>query len=201
MEKRRRTLSPVGPGSSIVKTAGTLTNAGGVWTASATFTSVPVNVYHITISVGGNYYTGSAESVLAVYDPSLGFTTGGGKVIHNGVLSEFGFNVKYLKNCNMQGQMMFVEHRATGDVTVKSNAMNSLSIVKGTAGNGSTAVIVGKATVNGVGNYRFRTTVVDNGEPGTNDKFGLQVTNPAGEAVADLTFSPITLSGGNIQVP
>ncbi len=82
---------------------------------------------------------------------------------------------------------------------VKSNAMDSLSIVGGTGGN--TAVIMGRATLNGVGNYRFRTTAVDNGEPGTNDEFGLQVTNPAGEIITDLTFSPVTLSGGNVQVP
>ena len=195
------TLAPVGPGPAITKTAGVLTNVNGVLTVSATFANVPVNVYDITITVGGNFYSGSASSVLAVYDPSLGFTTGGGKVIHNGVLSEFGFNVKYLKSGNVQGQMLYVEHRATGDVVVKSNAMDSLSIVKGTAGSGSTAVIIGRATLIGVGNYRFRTTVVDNGEPGTNDKFGLQVTNPAGEIVTDLTFSPLTLSGGNIQVP
>jgi hypothetical protein len=29
----------------------------------------------------------------------------------------------------------------------------------------------------------------------------LKVTNPAGAVVADLTFAPLTLSGGNIQVP
>jgi DNA/RNA endonuclease G (NUC1) len=195
------TLTPVGPGGSLIQSAGVLNNVGGEWIASATFSNVPVNVYDVTINLGGNHYSGSASSVLAVYDPSLGMTTGGGKVMHNGVLAEFGFNVKYLKNGNTQGHLIFVEHRAAGDVVVKSNAMDSLSIVKAAAGSGSTAVILGRATMNGVGNYRFRATVVDNGEPGANDKFGLQVTNPAGEAVTDLTFSPVTLNGGNIQVP
>lgn len=125
----------------------------------------------------------------------------GGKVVRDGVLAKFGFNVKYLKDGKVQGQMMFVEHRATGDVVVKSNAMDSLSIIKWTVGSGWTAVIIGRSTVNGVGNYRFRPTVIDNGEPGANDKFRLQVTNSSGETVADLTFSPINLSGGNIQIP
>ena len=51
------------------------------------------------------------------------------------------------------------------------------------------------------GNHTFRATVVDNGEPGRNDQFGLQVTDPSGAIIADLTFDPITLSAGNIQVP
>ena len=101
----------------------------------------------------------------------------------------------YLKNGQMQGSLLYVEHRATGDVVLKSNSMGSLSIV------GNAAVITGKATLNGVGNYGFQATAVDNGEPGTTDQFGLKVTNPAGAVVADLTFAPLTLSGGNIQVP
>jgi hypothetical protein len=44
-----------------------------------------VNVYDVTITVGGNYYAGAASSVLAVYDPSLGFTTGGGRIVPHGV--------------------------------------------------------------------------------------------------------------------
>ena len=91
--------------------------------------------------------------------------------------------------------MTAVEHRVTGDVVLKSNSMGSLAIV------GGTAVITGKATLNGVGNYGFRATVVDNGEPGTTDQFGLKVTNPAGAVVTDLTFDPLTINGGNIQVP
>ena len=59
---------------------------------------------------------------------------------------------------------------------------------------------IGKATVNGVWNHTFRVTVVDNGEPGRNDQFGLQVTAPNGTVIPGLTFNPITLSGGNIQV-
>jgi hypothetical protein len=44
-------------------------------------------------------------------------------------------------------------------------------------------------------------TVVDNGEPGTNDQLGLQTTNPTGANVADLSFGLTVLRGGNIQVP
>ncbi len=86
-------------------------------------------------------------------------------------------------------------HRSTGDVVLKSNSMGSLPVV------GNTAVITGKATLNGVGNYGFRATVLDNGDAGTTDQFSLKVTNPAGALVTDLTYDALTLDGGNIQVP
>jgi hypothetical protein len=133
--------------------------------------------------------------VLAVYDPSLGFVTGGGIIFHNGVNATFGFNVKYKKNEAPQGELLYIECRPTGLVKLKSTSMQSLSIV------GNTGVFIGKATLNEVGNHTFRATVVDNGEPGSNDQFGLRVTAPGGAMIPGLTFDPITLSGGNIQVP
>jgi subtilisin family serine protease len=189
------TLTPVGPGSAITQTA-TLSGSGaGPLTASVTLTNVPVNVYDVTINVGGNYYAGSGSTVLAVFDPSLGNVTGGGTIIRNGVRANFGFNIKYLKNGNAQGQLLYVEHRPEGAVKVKSNAMGTVSVA------GDTAIILGKATLGEIGNYSFRATVVDKGEPGTGDQFGLQLTSPAGAQVSDLWFSPVILSGGNVQVP
>jgi hypothetical protein len=47
-------------------------------TLYCTFDKIPVNTCKIQISVNGGYYNGSGEDVLTVYDPSLGFTTGGG---------------------------------------------------------------------------------------------------------------------------
>jgi hypothetical protein len=80
-------------------------------------------------------------------------------------------------------------------VVLKSNTMSALAIVE------NKAALTGKATLNGVGNYGFQATVVDNGDPGKTDQFGLKVTNPAGGVVGDLTFDPLTLTGGNIVVP
>lgn len=190
------TCVPVGPGGNLNQTA-TVSGGGvgGTLTARCLFTNVPVNVYDITIAIGGDYYNGSASTVLAVFDPSLGFVTGGGLITHNGYSANFGCNVKYLKSGQVQGSLLFIEHRPTGDHKLKSNALQSLSVV------GNTAVILGKATLNGVGNYTFRATIVDNGEPGSSDLFGLQVNDPAGAPVGDLTFAPTTLTGGNVQVP
>ena len=183
------TLSPVGPGSAISQVA-SFTVSGGVLTATASFTNVPVNVYDVTYTIGGNYYTGSASGIVAVFDPSLGNVTGGGWIVRDGVRTNFGFNVKYQKNGNAQGQVLVIEHRAGGPMKFKSNNLGTLSIA------GDTAILLGKAVIDGVGNYQFRLTATDNGEPGSNDQFGLQVTGDA-----SLTFAPVTLSGGNIQVP
>ncbi len=66
---------------------------------------------------------------------------------------------------------------------------------------GNTSVIVGKATVNGVGNYTFQANVIGNAQSTSDNFFGLQVTDPSGKVVPDLSFSPINLKGGKIVVP
>src|SRR6266542_5681533 len=96
---------------------------------------------------------------------------------------------------SIQAYRLWMEHPSRGKVKLKSNAMQTLSIF------GNAGVFIGKATLNDVGKHSFRATVVDNGEPGGNDQFGLQVTAPSGAIIPSLTFDPITLSGGNIQVP
>jgi hypothetical protein len=160
-----------------------------------TLNNVPVNVYDVHLTINGNFYQGSGDTVLTVYDPSLGFVTGGGHLIHNGFKASVGVNIKYLKSGNAQGSLLYIEHRPTGDVVVKSNSIGSMAIV------GGEAVPTGKATVNGGGNHNFIARVIDNGDPGSTDQFGLRVTNPAGVILVDLTFNPITLSGGNFSVP
>lgn len=189
-------FSPVAGGASPSPGAVTYSGGGvgGTRRACVTLNNVSVDVYDVTVTVGG-YYQGTGSSVLAVYDPSLGFVTGGGTVINNGYVGNFGINVKYLKNGKPQGSMLYIEHRPGGVVKIKSNSMQSLSIVN------NTAVIISKAVLDGVGNHDFRVTVVDNGEPGSSDRFGILTNSPGGTNIPSLTFAPVTLRGGNIQVP
>jgi hypothetical protein len=191
------TLTPVAPGTPTITQTATVSGGGvgGTLTACATFNNVPVNVYDVGISVGGNNYTGSGSSALAVFDPSLGFVTGAAAIIRNGRIGILAFAVKYQRNGVPQGELLYVETHPTGLLTLKSTSIQSLSIA------GNTGVIIGKATVNGVENHTFRAVAVDNGEPGRNDRFALQVTAPSGAIVPELTFDPITLFVGNIQVP
>ncbi|MFN2405581.1 MAG: S8 family serine peptidase [Pyrinomonadaceae bacterium] len=188
---------PIGTGSAV--SAGTAVLSGGgvgaTRTACVTLNNVPVNVYDVSLTINGNFYQGTGNTVLVVYDPSLGFVAGGGQLIHNGFKASVGVNIKYLKNGNAQGSLLFIEHRPTGNVVVKSNAVTSMAIV------GNEAIPTGKATVNGIGNHSFIARVIDNGELGTTDRFGLRVTSPTGTILVDLTFDPIQLSGGNFSVP
>ena len=190
-------ITPVGGGSSIPSGPVALSGGGvgATRTACVTISNVPVNVYDVTATINGNFYQGSGTTVLVVYDPSLGFVTGGGHLIHNGFRASVGVNMKFHKNGNPQGSLIYVEHRPTGDVVVKSNLITSMAIV------GGEALPTGKAIVNGVGNHSFIGRIIDNGEPGSSDQFGLRVTAPNGTILVDLTFDPITLSGGNFQVP
>ena len=191
-------MVPVGPGSTINGTAAQVSCDGTTLQVSATFSNVPVNVYDVAFTIGGNYYTGSAHSVLAVFDPSLGNLTGGGTVIRNGVRANFGLNVKYLKNGGAQGSVIYIEHRPTGDLVIKGTAMKSLSIV------GNTAILLTKnAIANGVGGYNLRMVAVDNGEPGKTDKIGVTAYDTTNAVVPGIDYSaaPVTISGGNIAVP
>ena len=188
------TLSPVGPGSPITQTATTTGGGfGGTLTACVTFNNVPVNGYGVGVSVGGNNYTGSAGSALAVFDPALGSFKGIGTVVHNGRNGTFMFNVKYRRDGAPQGGLLYVERRPTGFVALQTSAVQSLSIV------GNTGVIFGKASLNGVGNHTFRAILVDASKSGRGDRFGLQVISPSGAIITDLTFDPINLRGGNIR--
>jgi hypothetical protein len=214
------TLTPIGPGASYSCTVA-LTASGASATSSdgatctapgvsgggsplsvgVTFDGVAVNVYTLTVTVGGNY-TGSGTNVVTIYDPSLGFATGGGTVRHNGVTAHYGFTARYLKSGRIQGCVVYVEHQASGDMVVKSNAVGSLTIVVPASPDTepTIAYIQGKATANRVDNYSFMVTAIDYGEPGTNDQFGFQLKDPSGTVVSSLTFAPMTISGGNIVV-
>jgi hypothetical protein len=165
----------------------TVANANG--SVTATCPNVPVNAYTAQWTISGDYYTGpQVNTVLAVYDPSLGFVTGSGTLSNNGVPAEFSISVKYQKDGTLSsGGVTYIEHRPTGDFTVRSTVLTSMSVVR------TTAVIQGQASVNGAGSYPFQLTVTDNGESGVNDTFGLQ-------ASPSPSFKPVAITSGNLQV-
>lgn len=115
---------------------------------------------------------------------------GGGTVANNGVRATFGFTAEAGKT----GSLSYVEHRPDAAVRLKSTTIETVWVV------GNTATIIGRATVTGTDGYTFRLTAVDNGEPGRDDLYGLEVLDPDGNIVGDLTYTPVVLTGGNVQI-
>ncbi|HEX6384974.1 MAG TPA: Ig-like domain-containing protein [Anaerolineae bacterium] len=220
------TLEPIGPGSPLTvscTSTGPVAafNYSAVLEVTCNFSSVPVNAYVATATVTGGFYTGTAEDAIAIYDPSLGFTTGGGSFFWPGTndRTTFGYTMSYNKNGkNLKGNLVLIRHVEGSDeiYRLKSNALDSLALGEGDD-NGETfgwAVFSGKATYQAPGmaepegNYTFTVYVEDRGEPGKdNDRFWLEVRDRDGNVVSDLSLSPeaaenaVTLSGGNIVVP
>jgi len=223
-------LSPVGPGGPIAGTCIPISVTGGtgydaILVASCTFDNVPVNVYSVEVEVNG-YYTGGAEEVFTVYDPSLGFTTGGGWFYwpgtEDGIMGEpdyypgdktnFGYNMKYnKKGKNIQGSLLVIRHQEDETIyRVKSNALDGLSL--GENNGYGWASFAGKTTyrepgADTIGNHRFVVYVEDRDSVGESDRFWLQVKDPDGLLMEGMTMDPPAethaedLRGGNIVVP
>ena len=188
-----------------------LSGYAGRLTITCTFpTTVPVGTYAVQVTVSGDYYTGYGEDVFTVYDPSLGFITGGGRYMLDGERVNFGFTVKYnKKGTQPQGSLLVVRHHANGATTrAKSNVLSGLAVYSD-----KSATFSGKAnyydhTGAWLGNLAFTAYVQDVAEPGINkDLFGLYVAVTDANGVA--TTSALTgvkasakvIVGGNIQVP
>jgi hypothetical protein len=179
------------------------------------FSGVPVNTYTVLTIVDGGYYAGSGEDVLVVYDPSLGFTTGGGWFTWPGTddRTNFGYTMKYnKKGQKVKGSLLLIRHLSDGTkYRVKSNALQGLAL--GDEGSSGWATFSGKTTYlepgwpEPVGNHTFVAYVEDHGEPGAGvDKFWLEVLDRGGNPVTlsmgqKAVDNAVVLQGGNIVVP
>jgi uncharacterized repeat protein (TIGR01451 family) len=216
-------LVPIGPGNTEPGTCTPDTSnvSGNAYTdellVTCAFNDIPVNTYLVEVNVVGDYYIGYGEDVLVVFDPSLGFTTGGGWFYWPGTedKTSFGYTMKYNKNGKrVKGNLLVIRHMADGSFyRLKSNALNGLAI--GTLANvdGGWASFTGKATymepdwLEPAGNHRFIVYVEDHGQPGAgNDRFWIQIENNNGDPVTLSMDQPavdnsVPLEGGNIIVP
>lgn len=213
-------LVPIGPGSPVSGSCTpsvTGTGYNAISTVTCTFNNVPVNTYSVLATIGGNYYTGSREDVFTVYDPSLGFTSGGGWFNWPGTddRTNFGFTMKYnKKGTNPQGSILLIRHLPYGSIyRIKSNALNGLALGEDASIPMGWATFSGKGTYLGsgmtepVGNYLFKVYVEDRNEPGKGiDRFWISVTTSTNQPT-DLLMpgtgsgNALTIIGGNIVVP
>ena len=224
-------LVPVGPGSGTVPLSMTLGSVSGTGdyktrTATCTFAAgLAVNTYQVIVTVDGLYYYGTNESVVVVFDPSLGFTTGGGWFYwpdtansltgYPGDKTNFGFNMKYNKSGKgIQGSLLLIRHTEFGEMyRVKSNALDGLAIGQDIPGTMGWASFSGKCTysepgVDNKGGIAFKAYVEDWAEPGKLvDKFWISVDGgitltPQGYAGTNAGLdNAIVINQGNIVVP
>ena len=216
-------LTPVGPGgpeAPVSCDAPTVAGSGydQVMTFTCHFAGVPVNTYSVDVSVDGGYYTGENDDVLTVFDPSLGFTTGGGWFYWPGTndKTNFGYVMKYnKKRTNLQGSLLMIRHvegSTTGEKwRIKSNALEGLAI--GSGADFGWASFSGKATYrspteDNEGNNEFTVYVEDHGVPGKGvDQFWVQTRDKQDDVRPELSMpepgagNTETIEGGNIFVP
>lgn len=225
-------VQPVGPGSPVTGTCTTDSVLGSGYDAIKTvvcsFTNVPVNTYSVEVTVEGGYYDGYAEDVFVVFDPSLGFTTGGGwfywpeseneNTGYQGNKTNFGYTMKYNKQgTNIQGSLLLIRHMANGYIyRVKSNALYGLALGESIDVDGifGWASFSGKSTYlepgwpENVGNHEFVLYVEDRNKPGIGvDRVWIEVHDKDGYVI-DIMSMPRDaynnteyLQGGNIVVP
>jgi DNA-binding beta-propeller fold protein YncE len=170
------------------------------------------NISVTAIDAAGNPAV-AEEILLAVYDPSAGFVTGGGWIISPAGAyypdptmtgkATFGFVSKYQKGANIPtGQTEF--QFKTGNLNFKSTSYDWLVVA------GAKAQYKGVGTINGVGEYGFMLTAIDGaikGGDGT-DLFRIKIWDRGTDAIvydnqmgASDTSDPTTvISGGSIVI-
>jgi hypothetical protein len=212
-------LVPVGPGSPVAATNCVPDNSVvGVQTVTCNFNAVPVETYTVEVMIGGDYYTGSAEDVLTVYDPSLGFTTGGGWFYwpDTSDKTNFGYTMKYGKNGkNVKGNLLLIRHLADGQkYRIKSNALSGLAIGENAQVPYGWASFSGKSTYlepgmpDPEGNHGFTVYVEDRNEPGSGaDRFWITTRAKDGSTISAMSLTEpapdhaVAIQGGNIVAP
>ncbi|HAE42870.1 MAG TPA: hypothetical protein DCG34_08145, partial [Clostridiales bacterium] len=191
-----------------------------------------VETYVARVSLDNDWYTANpVEEVLVIYDPSLGFTTGGGWFYWpagtsnpqlEGAKTNFGFTMKYnRKGTGVQGSFLLITHLPDGSIVrIKSNAIYGLAIIQKTYP--GIASFSGKCVYTRVdkygnvlaeaGNQDFTVYVKDMNEPGEDtDMFWF---NTKLTIASEIPFSLdsnnnnklddaeyVMLGGGNIVVP
>lgn len=178
----------------------TITNSSGIAHIQQ---DLPVGVYNVDITFTGDdcfYFSTTDSAVIAVYDPTGGFATGGGwyedvdEVTGEPGRANFGMNVKYKQEAST-GNLEF--QFQAGDINLKSISIDWLVISE------TNAQFRGECRINGADGYFFRVIAKDLGEPGVGiDEFDIKIWygDPDDPASSLVHNSKNLLGGGNIVV-
>ena len=163
---------------------------------------ITVNALHVTVNGVADVVISSAHADIACQPappppPPPGctpadFITGGGWIITpSGAKGNFGVGGG-IKQGVLWGHLTFIDHSAGGP-EVKGTGVTSYTTDRN---NAMMRHISGTAEMNGQSGYTYEIDVADNGEPGRNDTFAIQLSNGAGYSYS----VGGTLDGGNIQL-
>jgi hypothetical protein len=180
-----------------------------------TFTTAGVH----SLCVRGTDAAGNVGSpqcvLLAVYDPSAGFVTGGGWIdspagacqisaFCQGAVgrANFGFVAKYQKGATVPTGQTEFQFQA-GNLNFHAESYQWLVV------GGAKAQYKGSGTINGEAGYSFMLSAIDGALPGGGgaDKFRIKITDGAGNLVydnqlgaADSADPATVIAGGNIVI-
>jgi serine protease AprX len=118
-------------------------------------------------------------------------TNGGWITATNGDRASFGGNAKSDGLGNVSGQEEYQDHGPARPLNVHSIVVSGLTC----SNDRKHATIMGFATVDGQGSSKFQIDVEDNGEPGTSDRYRMQLQGPVFYDSGDQQ-----LQGGNVQI-
>ncbi len=123
------------------------------------------------------------------------FVTGGGWILGaSGAKANFGVAGGFKDDGTLFGHLEFIDHGPNGPKVHGTRVTNYLQRNDISA---ATREIDGNANVNGQSGFTYQVIVTDNGEPGTNDFFSIQLFDSSGNSFYSASGN---LGGGNIQL-
>jgi len=190
----------------VTQTAAQITAGQG--SATCSFTGLRDGTYLVQMDLLDNGYYGADHPVVAIQvsDPGTGFVTGGGFIADPGqsptatpgYRDNFGFEVKFLKNGNLQGNSLYIYRTVTNlgalgvvgapnanrayNFIIKSNAMTSLQQTGGASGQCTStapcyASFSGKSNVTAVDQVTGTSYAIDASLIGNQQYFSVDVTD------------------------
>ena len=167
-------------------------NVGNAYVAGRTDSSEA----SFPVTVGPDLtYNGGFDAFVAKIVQSTAFcevtiTNGGWIIANNGDRANFGGNAKVSGDgSTVTGNEEYQDKGPAQPMNVHSITLLATTC----SADLKTATIYGTATINGSGTFSFRIDVVDMGEPGTNDAYGIILSN-------GYASGQHQLQGGNVQI-
>lgn len=153
-------------------------------TGDVTVTALHVEVFGVADVVISQAH---ADIICGAERPPGDFITGGGWITGTPSRQKGNFGVAGgIKNGAFWGHLTYINHGS--QLRVKGTGVTDYAL----GGAPTTRVIEGTCEINGAGGFTYTVEVADNGEPGRNDTFAIELSNGY--------LAGGSLGGGNIQL-